>query len=199
MSLVNKESLVWNRLRSGEESALKALYLEFFGNLINYGNRMTVQHELVEDSVQESFVEIWRLRETLSPTDSPKNYLICVFRRILIKKLQSKKADFSEEILLSEADSSADFLNGFIDLENQSEIQKKLHKAMDQLSSRQKEAIYLKFDQGLEYEDICKAMDLQYQSVRNLISTGIQRLREQLSSWIIFMCLLSTFSVVSAF
>lgn len=190
MSLVINESLTWNRLRSGEQSALKEIYIEYFDKLINYGLRMSPHHELVEDSVQELFVEIWRLRENLSPTDSIKNYLICSFRRILIKKLKVKKSDYSEEILLAETDSSADFVNAFIQGETQSEFEKKLFTAMENLSSRQKEAIYLKYQEGLEYDDICKAMDLQYQSVRNLISTGIQRLRDQLQNLILLASLI---------
>ncbi|MCC6816431.1 MAG: sigma-70 family RNA polymerase sigma factor [Saprospiraceae bacterium] len=175
------ESVIWNRLRAGEESALKEIYEEYFDSLINYGLRMSPHTELVEDSVQELFIEIWRLHQNLSPTDNIKNYLICSFRRKLIKKLKSRPVSQSEEILSQEVDTDSNFINQLIDNEESIDLQNRISKAMESLSSRQKEAIYLKFHEGLEYEEICESMELKYQSVRNLISTGILRLREYLS------------------
>ncbi len=182
------ESNTWNRLRAGQESALKEIYEEFFDPLINYGLRMSTHHELVEDSVQELFIEIWKLRANLSPTDNIKNYLVCAFRRILIKKLKKRQAEVGEDELSNEADQSSNFVNQLIENEDSNELQNKLNKAMESLSSRQKEAIYLKYNEGLDYDDICETMDLKYQSVRNLISTGILRLREQMGLVVILLC-----------
>lgn len=182
------ESNTWNRLRAGEETALKEIYEEFFDPLINYGLRMSSHHELVEDSVQELFIEIWRLHSNLSPTDNIKNYLICAFRRILVKKLKKRQTEVGDEELRNEEDQGSNFVNQLIDVEDHNELQGKLIKAMENLSSRQKEAIYLKYSEGLDYDDICEAMDLKYQSVRNLISTGILRLREQLGQFLILLC-----------
>lgn len=55
-----------------------------------------------------------------------------------------------------------------------------LNQSMDQLSNRQKEAIYLKYYEGKEYEEICEIMNINYQSARNLISTGIKSLKENI-------------------
>ena len=57
-------------------------------------------------------------------------------------------------------------------------VAEKLQVALDSLSARQQEAIYLKFKEGLDYDDICTIMDLQYQSVRNLVAQAIHKLRQ---------------------
>lgn len=48
---------------------------------------------------------------------------------------------------------------------------------MDQLSPRQREALTLYYIEEKKYEDICEIMDMNYQSVRNLMHRGLTRLR----------------------
>jgi RNA polymerase sigma factor (sigma-70 family) len=50
--------------------------------------------------------------------------------------------------------------------------------ALSQLSSRQKEAIFLKYNFGLDYEEVSKVLNINYQSARNLIHRGISRIRK---------------------
>jgi len=52
---------------------------------------------------------------------------------------------------------------------------------VSKLSKRQQEVLYLKFEEGLDYEQISKIMDLKYQSVRNLVSTAINKIKDHLT------------------
>ena len=52
--------------------------------------------------------------------------------------------------------------------------------AIEQLSNRQKEIIYLKFYNGLSYEEISAVTQLKYQSVRNLFSVALKELRKKI-------------------
>ena len=56
------------------------------------------------------------------------------------------------------------------------EQQTQLLTALSQLNSRQREAIHLRFFNGFAYERIAEIMELQPQSVRNLIHQSIKRL-----------------------
>jgi RNA polymerase sigma factor (sigma-70 family) len=48
---------------------------------------------------------------------------------------------------------------------------------MEQLSPRQREALTLYYIEERKYEDICKIMSMNYQSVRNLMHRGLTKLR----------------------
>ena len=48
---------------------------------------------------------------------------------------------------------------------------------LDSLSARQREIIYYRFYEELGYEEICKLMDLNYQSACNLIQRALTKLR----------------------
>ena len=64
-----------------------------------------------------------------------------------------------------------------IDHENYAEGTYKLMECVNSLPNRQKEAIFLKYYEGLTYEEIENVMSLNYQSVVNLIHKGINNLK----------------------
>lgn len=189
-----EEINLWNRLRQGDPQALGVLYDEYYQSLINYGLRISIRHDLVEDSLQDLFVDIWNSHSRLGETDSVKNYLFSSFRRNLIKKLKAGMSitAFEPEQKPEEAD-DFNFLNETIIREENQEMTKRISKAMETLSSRQKEVIYLRYQEGLEYDQIGKTMKLQYQSVRNLVSTALLKLKENIVLMsMIFLPILST-------
>ncbi len=48
---------------------------------------------------------------------------------------------------------------------------------LSQLSPRQREALTLYYIEERKYEDICEIMNMNYQSVRNLMHRGLLKLR----------------------
>ncbi|RZK52474.1 MAG: sigma-70 family RNA polymerase sigma factor [Hymenobacter sp.] len=63
--------------------------------------------------------------------------------------------------------------------------------ALNQLSKRQREALYLRFFDDFSYERIAEVMALNIQSVRNLIFRALQVLRQVLAS-LLLLCLVRT-------
>jgi RNA polymerase sigma-70 factor (ECF subfamily) len=49
--------------------------------------------------------------------------------------------------------------------------------ALERLSSRQKEIIYLKYYQNLSYEEVSEIMNINYQVARNLLYQAIKSLK----------------------
>ena len=71
--------------------------------------------------------------------------------------------------------SHEDFLiNGQINEENRI----KVTTALNKLTSRQREAIYLRFFENLNFETIAQVMEMNIQSVRNLIHRAMQLMRD---------------------
>lgn len=54
----------------------------------------------------------------------------------------------------------------------------KLQKALEKISPRQRESIYLRFIQELDYEEIGAILEINYQSAKNLVSRTLIKLRE---------------------
>ncbi|MCB0581699.1 MAG: sigma-70 family RNA polymerase sigma factor, partial [Phaeodactylibacter sp.] len=108
-------------------------------------------------------------------------YLLVAMRRRVVRQLgRRQKRETAEEPEEQQFDCEIAIDEQIAARELSKEQHLKLKEALQQLSPRQKEAIYLKYQLGMDYEDIGQAMDISYQSVRNLAHSALSRLRELL-------------------
>ena len=169
---------LWQKLRSGDQAAFKIIYDTHVRGLATYGRKFTDDSDLIEDSIHDLFVSVWQKRDGLSDTDSIIRYMCVALRRDIIRRIsksnQVTSFDYAEN-------KDFDFALSVEDIMIHDEVDKdkkaKLQEAFKVLSSRQREAIFLKYYQEMSYEQICEVMDINYQSVRNLISKGIIELK----------------------
>lgn len=170
------EKELWEKLRKGDKSALEEIYRSYFSHLNNYSRRFTNRDDIVEDSIQELFIELWERREKLSSTDNIKPYLLVSIRRKVIAKLKKSNKYISGEVEESNFDPEMTIEASLINAEISDEKRAELSKAMSSLSTRQLEIIYLKYYSNLGYDEIADIMELNYQSARNLLSRAIKKL-----------------------
>ncbi len=183
---------LWDELREGSRKALRKIYDSHFHYLYNYGRKIFQDTGLVEDSIQDLFVEIWQRHDRLGKTDSIRRYLAASLRRKIVatlKKMQkTQQVEGFEQIGFAAELAIEDIL---IAREMTEEQALRLKRAFDALSGRQKEVLYLRFYEGLEYEQIAEIVGIRYQSLRNLISGGIKRLRSELMAGIVWLWLMN--------
>lgn len=173
------DALLWNDFRSGNMMAFGAIYHHFYRLLYNYGYTIFADKDLIKDCLHELFLELWERREGLAMVNSIRNYLLVSFRRKIIYLLKSKSqsAGFREEPVEPSQASREDQL---IEKERQFIFSGQFKKIFGKLSRRRQEAIYLRYCQELSYPQISEIMEIQYQTVRDLVSKGIKTLREHL-------------------
>lgn len=171
------DRLLWEAMKSGQKTALESIYSREVDYLYNYALRMTYNQDLIKDSIQDLFIEIWNKRRTIGTTDAIRPYLITSLRRKIIATLKKESKTSQEAIEDIDFRSDEAIESNIIKEETAHETSKALDSAMSQLSSRQREAIYHKYYNNHSYEEICKIMDINYQSVRNLISQGIKKMK----------------------
>lgn len=189
----NDDIKLWDSLRSGEQSALKKIYDQEFSFLFNYGRKITSHHSVVEDSIQDLFIEIWNRHSNLSSTDSIRKYLAISLKRKIIRQLQKdQKTSLQEDFKTNDFEAEISIESKLISSETKSEKQKWLKSEFSKLPARQKELIYLKYYAGMDNESIAEAMDISNQSVRNLAHKAIKSLAKNVLV-IIFLLIMSTF------
>ena len=79
----------------------------------------------------------------------------------------------------------------WINQEDEKILDGKLALALNKLSDRQREIIYMKYYQHMEYEDIGRVMDLNYQSARNLLTRALTALRKEMLAIVIILLMLT--------
>ena len=181
---------LWEALRQGEPQALLDLYLLFYDQLYNYGLRICQDPELTVDCIQELFVELWERHSKLKDVNKLKPYLLRYFRNILYKQNRKRSRETLQVLTeMQEVGTVFSFQEVWIQAEEQHAQHKKLHEAMSRLTERQREVIFLRFYSELSYDEIAKVMDMNYQSVRNIVYRGLQKMRK----WMLMLLALSLF------
>ena len=174
------DTVYWNRLKKDDSQALGYFYDKYVDKLFIAAMRITNDRELAKDALQEVFIEIWNYRKTLSNVTHSHSYLVKVMRGILIKKLKKERLTgytLIEESLVFSEQSIEDII---ISSDTDKEKKSRLHRAVSNLTNRQKLVLEMRFYQGLTYEQIANKLRMNYQSVNNLAFRTILRLRNQL-------------------
>ena len=172
----------WMLMLEGDKKALANIYFKYAEVLYQYGIKMTKDTTCVEDAIQDLFLHLIKKRKSLTTPDNIKFYIIRAYRNQLLKELSKKKHHVNVD--------SYDSIDFLVESSLEAEIMKMnfpekqqqlITELMTALSSRQKEAIYLKYKNGFTNEEIALIMGISHQACRNLVSNAIKRMREYLA------------------
>jgi len=165
----------------GDNDALSLIYSENSKKLYLFGSKLTPNHTIIEDSIQDLFSDLVRNRRKLGDTDNINFYLLKSFKRKLLRQLQKEKRyelnDKHENFVF---DITYSIENEIINKDSTTTRLHQLHKALNELSPRQKEAIYLRFTEELEYAEIAEILEMSIEACRNLIYRAIKSLKESI-------------------
>ena len=176
----------WTAYRKGDKAAFERIFRQYVRLLYKYGSRFTSDAGLVEDAIQELFIDLWEKRASIAETDSIKRYLLGALRRRIVRKL-SQQAPLQASVVQDETENhdfelEANFEEATILGEIQEENKQKIQQALQTLSKRQKEIIYLKFYQQLSFAEIEETLGINYQSARNLLHKAMQAVKSVIST-----------------
>lgn len=169
----------WCSFKKGDHQTVSLIYREYYPVLYRYGLKFTTHSSVVEDSIQDLFAEMIKNQKTIGYTDNILFYLLRSFRRKLIRKLNYANRYDSIDVMSDDLpfDVVWSVEQDFIRNEEKEEQSTMLGTILSELSSRQKEVVYLRFTKGLEYSVIAEIMGINVESCRNLISKAIFNLR----------------------
>ena len=181
---------LWNQLRSGDEEAFSSLFERYYSTLVNYGKTLMTGEDRVKDCVQDVFVDIWSYRHKLNEAIVVKAYLLSSVRK-RIARLHHREHIFSNIKHIDSLEFLFDFSNEdrLIADETTAKKVEQLNKSINQLSDRQKEAIYLRYHQVLTVEQVAEVLNLNYQSTKNLLHRAILQLRKDFPISVLFILL----------
>ena len=192
LNTAKEDILLWESFRKGDREAFATLFRNHYEMLFRYGGKFTANTGQLEDSIQELFVELWQAKS--------RNTVVSV-RAYLLKSLKYKllKTYRQTRITLPAGDGDGGFEfsheHFLVAGEEEAERKRLLLRALEQLSARQKEIIYLKYYQDLSYEEVSEIMNINYQVARNLLYQAIKSLKSRLPSSLQLIFLLSAIIV----
>lgn len=171
----------WDQLRQQHANSLAWFYEQYGRMLHNYGYRLIEDRELVKDTVQDLFVQLWNNAPKLPAITSAKAYLLVAMRREILRRITQQRQFTELTNNEDEADPSIEVQ--IIDKQQNEQITKNLLHVVNQLPARQREIIFLKYYSALSTEEIAAVMELTTPSVYKLIYKALDRLKQLCSGW----------------
>jgi len=166
----------WTLFKTGDYSAFERMYREHIGELYDYGKKFSSDSSIVEDCIQDMFIDFWEKREKLNDVENVKAYLFVSFKRRLLRELKKNNVvkpieesdDFKTELSIEEILEKT---------EMDSQNIKKLQTAFQKLNKKQQHILYLKFHQGFNNKEIAEILQINYQSTRNALTRALSKLK----------------------
>jgi RNA polymerase sigma factor (sigma-70 family) len=188
-----EDSSLWSNLKAGDEKSFSILFEKYYADLIRYGNSFSPFKEKVQDCVQDVFADVWIYRQSLSDSVVVKAYLLSSVRK-RIARLHERDYIFMKTTTTDSIEFLFDFsIEHQLISDEESAIKvAHLNSFLNNLPARQKEALYLRYNQGLTVEQIADMLQINYQSANNLLHRALLQLRKEWKGNLSILLLLST-------
>jgi RNA polymerase sigma factor (sigma-70 family) len=173
---------LWRKFRKGEKQAVNKIYRRFYLHMLKYGLRIKHNEEFIKDCIQEVFFDLLKPGTKLGDTDSILSYLFVSLRRKIFRKIRYDQYFRLDDNFNMTALPENNLEDEIFSREDSRIKRDRLKKLIDKLSPRQKEALLMRYYLAVEYQDIAGLMELNVQSVRNLIYQALKTLREQMKN-----------------
>ncbi|MBD2704142.1 sigma-70 family RNA polymerase sigma factor [Spirosoma sp. BT702] len=170
---------LWQDYQAGDMYALAKLMQGYYPDLFHWGMRLHADREFVKDCIQEMFMNLWKMQSSIRSVENVRSYLLVVLKTRILRELSSKQPTYQAS-LPDEYAFSVEFAADVRLIEEEHEIYqiRRLEHVINHLPERQKELIYLRFYQNLNFEQIAEVMQLGRQSVYNLLQKSLNSLRK---------------------
>lgn len=184
---------LWLRLKKGDEDAFALLFDKYHTTLYNYGIKLSPgKPYLVEDAVQDLFIDLWRLRGGLTgEVESVRFYLYRSLRRKIHQALRKEPISDLPEAGFEKTPFSQTSHESLLIQEETLHIRKeRLGALLHRLPERQLEALTLKYFEDFSIGEIAQIMEVNEKSVRNFLYKALVTLRAN-RHWLVFSMLMA--------
>ncbi|MBZ4188824.1 RNA polymerase sigma factor [Niabella beijingensis] len=175
----------WTGIEVGDKDAYSDAYRQLYERFYNYGVKLVKDDGLVEDAIQEVLLLLWVNREGLRLIKNPDGYYYVLFRRALGKRVEALTKTKTIDGTEFDPEFPADVV--IIKQETDQALREKLITAINTLSSRQREALFLRFYEGFSYEETAAVLGISVKATYKLMARSLLALRERVSVPLVYI------------
>jgi RNA polymerase sigma factor (sigma-70 family) len=173
----------WKLLAEGEQQGLYDCFNLFYDDLYRLGMSLYRNVQLIKESIQNLFLELWQIKHKLAAVENIKQYVFTIFKRIIYKtNLKYHIKDSSNGCDLETLGEKYITVNSYEEILIASEEDElksiRLRHALKSLSPRQKEIIQLRYYECLSFKEIALKTMLTERTVYNTLHNAVNVLRD---------------------
>ena len=188
---------LWNQFLEGDEKAYLYIYKLYAQDMYSYGMLFTTNSELVKDCLHDVFIKIHRNRKKLSQVDNIRLYLLKAMKNYLFDVFDKKKELFHNDTIEPVLSPEYTIEDKIIRQEELHYQSRKIRQMLESLTPRQKEVLYYRYMKNLTYDEIGEIMQMNYQSILNLIQRSIKKLRETFAESKVYLSIIIQLILIS--
>ena len=148
--------------------------------LFHYGYQISNDRELTKDVIQILFLEFWDKRDRLVGEENWEAYLRRTMHRKMIEVLKKEARQYKNQVN-TEAEFQPSYEAILIKVQSEEKAKERLENAIKDLPEAQREAIDLRFKEGLSYDEMAALTGKTKQTIYNQIFSAIQKLKDTLT------------------
>lgn len=166
------------------ESALEEIYRRHGGAVFGLARRVLRDQRLAEDVAQEVFVRLWNAPEAFDPDRGTlRAFLLAQAHRRAVDVVRAEEARRRREQRQEGEGSRSALMTDTLDRELWDlTVAEEVRAALEELPSRERDAIELAYFGGLTYREVAAELDEPEGTVKSRIRAGLRRLRTQLAA-----------------
>ncbi|MGQ9705477.1 MAG: RNA polymerase sigma factor [bacterium] len=163
-----------SKCKDGDEKAFKVLFERYFKPVFYYCLKFTKSKNEAEDNTQDIFIKVFTSLNMYCGGNF-RGWLFRIARNHFIDdyRRRSKVSNVPLDEVIEKEESFS--LEEKLELKNDID---RLISALEELTEKCREVMYLRFFQGLKYEEISEVLDLPVGSVKTHIHRGREKLIE---------------------
>lgn len=172
------DKIILERLRGGDESALKSLFDYYYMPLCVYSVQFTDSLEVSEDLVQELFISFWERKAYLIVGINLRAYLFNGVRNLSLNYLKKERPyalqDIEDFLSLSDEEEEEEYTEAKIN-----ERRQKLYSALKELSPQEYKVLYAIVFENKKYKEVAEELEISVNSVKTYLSRAFKFLRSK--------------------
>jgi RNA polymerase sigma factor (sigma-70 family) len=182
----------WKLLAEGEKQGLYACFSFFYDDLYRFGIFLYQDPELIKESIQNLFIELWKIRHKLADVDNVQQYVLTIYKRIIYQTNQKVSIkNISQNIHLEDLRHDAITVSSYesilIASQEDEQLKKRLTHALGKLTPRQKEMVQMRYYDCLSFKEISHKTQLTERTIYNTLHSAVNVLRDCLITVLLFL------------
>jgi len=175
-------------MSNGNVEAFSQIYRLYYNKLLRYGVQIIPHKDKVEDVIQDFFAWLAEHHQKCADINNFEVYLYrSIKRNLLANQQQAQRSQAAFLRFFRRTSNSRDDVQLAVDRlmedqELQTEKRHQLAQALQTLPAHQREIIYLRYYEGLDYDSIAAILGVSNQVARNYASRAIKRLKLRLKN-----------------
>jgi RNA polymerase sigma-70 factor (ECF subfamily) len=179
--LQREEQILIAEFKKGSVHAFDSLYQMYAHRLYAFCKTYTKQSDDAKDIVQEAFLHLWQVRESIRAEASLQSLLFTMVRNRALNYLAARVNSPVFEDYVDYANELAVDADGDRRMEY-TEFMHKVDDEVEQLPASQRNIFRLSRFECLSNKEIAERLSLSEQTVKNQLTKALKQLRERLGS-----------------